>query len=208
MKLLEIQASVRFSGSVSRSLSAMFVDTWLSCHPDAQHIVRDIGIDPPAHPTELWTKANYTLPPEKRTQEMIDTLALSDELIDELLAADRIVLAVPMYNHSVPSNFKAYIDNVVRVGRTFTFDKETLTFGGLATGKKSLLINPSAGNYNPGMPMATMDFCEPYVRAVFHFIGIEQMECVKVPDQFMPDNVRQQAIETARYQLMKLAKTW
>jgi FMN-dependent NADH-azoreductase len=113
-----------------------------------------------------------------------------------------------MYNFSVPSNFKAYIDNVVRIGCTFAFDRNTFTFKGLATAKKALLISPSAANFAPDTPMAAMDFCVPYVQAIFRFIGIDQIECVQIPDQFMPDEVRQQAINQAQATLMELAKTW
>jgi|UPI0005854C65 FMN-dependent NADH-azoreductase len=206
-KLLEVQSSVRQENSISRTLSNQFIQTWKTAHPDVQHLIRDVGIDPPAHPTELWTKANYTAP-EARTPEMIAALAHSEQLIAELLGADYLLLGVPMYNFSIPSNLKAYLDNVVRVGRTFAFDKETLTFEGLATGKKALAILPSASDYNPGTPMAQMDFCEPYLRTILDFIGIEEVTVVSVPNQFMPDAIRQQAIETARTKLKTIAATW
>ncbi len=127
MKLLEIQSSVRKEGSISRTLNREFVQAWQANHPETQHRFRDVGMNPPTHPTELWATANYT-PPESRTPEMVEVLAQSEELIEELLWADRLVMGVPMYNLSVPSNFKAYLDNVVRVGRTFgVVDRETLT---------------------------------------------------------------------------------
>ena len=206
-KLLEITASVRQDDSVSRQLSEFFISTWRSYHPNIDRVVRDVGMNPPAIPDDFWVKANYTLP-ELRTPEMIKSLALSDRLIDELFAADYVVLAVPMYNLSVPTNFKAYIDNIVRVRRTFDVDRDLLTFHGLLTGKKCLLITPSAIDYSPDRAIAAMDFCEPYIRAVFGFIGIKKMECVKVPNQFMPDDIRQQAFEAAKTQLLELAKIW
>lgn len=206
-KLLEVTASVRQHNSVSRQLSEFFISTWRSYHPNVEHVVRDVGMKPPAIPDDFWVKANYTLP-ESRTPEMIKSLAVSDQLIDELFAADYVVLAVPMYNLSVPSNFKVYIDNIVRVKRTFNFEQDSLTFEGLVTGKKCLLITPSAIDYSPDKPMAAMDFCEPYIRTVFGFIGIEEMECVKVPNQFMSDDIRKQVVETAKTQLLELAKIW
>lgn len=205
--LLEIQTSVRQQGSISRRLSRQFINEWCSYHHNIKHIIRDVGINPPAHPTELWTKANYTLP-EERSSEMEDALIPSEELIQELLAADYIVLAIPIYNCGVPSNFKAYIDNIVRINRTFKVDRSTLDFHGLAKGKKVLIINPSAANYSPGTAMSEMDFCEPYVRAIFNFIGITEIECVKVPDQFMPEEIRNKAIENTSTQLIELAKNW
>jgi FMN-dependent NADH-azoreductase len=207
MKLLEVQSSVRKERSISRSLSHEFVQAWQTARSNAQYKVRDVGTNPPAHPTELWTKANYT-PASARTPEMLEVLSNSEQLIEELLWADRLLLGVPMYNLNVPSNFKAYLDNVVRVGRTFAFERETFTLRGLATGKKALVITPSAGDYAPGTPMAKFDFCEPYLRAILEFIGITDVTVITVPNQFMPDEVRQQEIDTARTKLMVLATTW
>ncbi len=206
MNLLEVQSSVRQEKSISRSLSNEFIQAWQTAHPTTQCVLRDVGVNPPAHPTELWTKGNYT-PSEVRTPEMLEALADSEQLIDELLWADYLLLGVPMYNFSIPSNFKAYIDNVVRVGRTFTFDKTNFTFQGLVTGKKALVILPSAGKYVPSTPMAKMDFCEPYLRSLLSFIGIDDVTVITVPNQFMPDE-RQQEIEIARTKLTTLAATW
>jgi len=207
MKLLEVQSSVRSERSISRALSNDFLQAWQVANPAAEIRLRDVGINPPAHPTEVWTKANYT-PPTARTPEMIEVLAHSEQLIEELLWADYLLLGVPMYNLSVPSNFKAYLDNIVRVGRTFAFEREKFTLQGLAVGKKVLIITPSAGNYALETPMGRMNFCEPYLRAILEFIGINDVIIVPVPNQFMPDEVRQKEIDEARSKLMALAAIW
>lgn len=207
MKILEIQSSVRLEKSISRTLSSQFIQAWKNIHPDSQHKLRDVGTNPPAHPTELWTIANYTSP-ETRSSEMVAALAYSEHLIEELLWADYLLLGLPMYNFSVPSNFKAYLDNVVRVGRTFAFDSTSFTFQGLATHKKALVIIPSAAKYSPDTPLAEMDFCQPYVQAILNFIGISNVTIFTVPNQFMPDEIRQQEVETARTKLMNLAAIW
>lgn len=207
MKLLEIQSSVREVGSISRSLSDEFVNTWQTIHSGTQHQKRDVGINPPEHPTELWVKANYTLP-EERSPEMISALTHSEKLIEELLWADYLLLGVPMYNFSIPSTFKAYLDNIVRINRTFTFEPTTYTFQGLAKGRKALIITPSAGNFVVGTPLGNMNFCDTYLRSVLGFIGIEDAIVVPVPDQFMSDEIRQREIATARAKLMKLATEW
>lgn len=207
MNLLEIQSSVRLEKSISRALSNQFIHDWKITHLDTRHKLRDVGINPPAHPTELWTIANYT-PPEARSSEMITALADSEQLIEELLWADRLLLGLPMYNFNVPSNFKAYLDNVVRVGRTFAFDSTTFTFAGLTTRKKALVILPSAANYAPSTPLAKIDFCQPYLQAILNFIGINDVTVITVPNQFMPDEVRHKEIETARTKLMNLASIW
>lgn len=207
MKLLEIQSSVRIKKSISRLLSQQFVQAWQAIHPDRQHKQRDVGSNPPPHPTELWTTANY-IAPAARTPDMTVALASSEQLIEELLWADHVLLGVPMYNFSVPSTFKAYLDNVVRVNRTFNFDAVSFTFRGLAVGKKALVITPSAGNFAPDTPLGNMNFCETYLRAVLGFIGIEDIIVVSIPNQFMPDEIRQQEVERARATLMNLAETW
>lgn len=207
MKLLEIQSSVRIEKSISRILSHDFIQVWQNFHPDALHKQQDVGINPPAHPTELWTTANY-LPPDSRTPEMETVLTVSDRLIEELLWADRLLLGVPMYNFSVPSTFKAYLDNIIRVNRTFAFDSANFTFEGLAINKKALVITPSAGNFAPDTPMGSMNFCETYLRSILGFIGVKDVTIIAVPNQFMSDEIRQHSIEQARAKLMDLAIIW
>jgi FMN-dependent NADH-azoreductase len=207
MKLLEIQSSVRQEGSISRTLSDEFIQSWQTTNPQGQHKKRDVGIHPPTHPTELWTTANY-IPPQERSPEMVAVLAESEELIAELLWADCLVLGVPMYNFSVPSTLKAYLDNIVRIDRTFSFDPPTQTFQGLVTDKKVLIITPSAGNFVVGTPLGELNFCDPYLRSILGFLGIRDVTVVPVPNQFMTDDVRQSEMTTARDKLMNLAKEW
>ncbi|MEM7591323.1 MAG: NAD(P)H-dependent oxidoreductase [Cyanobacteria bacterium P01_A01_bin.83] len=207
MKLLEIQSSARQQGSISRLLSQEFIETWKNHYPIIEHKQRDVGNKPPAHITELWTKANY-LDPEQRTPEMIATLDESENLIEELFQADYLLLGIPMYNFSVPATFKVYIDNIVRINRTFTFEPETHSFQGLLTGKKALIITPSAGNFTPGTSLGAMNFCETYLRALLNFIGIEDINIVSVPNQFMSNEIRDSEIEAARVKLNNLATNW
>lgn len=207
MKLLEVQSSARQAGSISRLLSQEFIETWKNYHPAIERKQRDVGNKPPAHITELWTKANY-LEPEQRTPEMIATLDESESLIEELLWADYLLLGIPMYNFSVPATFKVYIDNIVRINRTFTFNSESHSFRGLVNNTKALIITPSAGDFTPGTPLGAMNFCKTYLRSLLTFIGIEDINIVPIPNQFMSETVRQQEIETARTKLNDLATNW
>lgn len=207
MKVLEVQSSVRQKGSISRALSNEFIQAWKTTHPETQHKQRDVGINPPAHPTELWTKANY-MPPEARSPEMVAALADSETLIEELLWADRLLLGVPMYNFSIPSTLKAYLDNIVRINRTFTFDPKTHTFQGLIKERKALIITPSAGNFVAGTPLENMNFCDTYLQSILEFIGIENVIVVPVPNQFMSDAIRRHEVKIARTKLMTLAPKW
>ena len=206
MKLLEIQSSARQQGSISRLLSREFVAI-LKNHHSIEHKYRDVGKNPPAHVNELWTTANY-LPPEQRTAEMVAVLQESENLIAELLWADYLLLGMPMYNLSIPSTLKTYIDNIVRINRTFSFNPEQYSFQGLVTNTKALIITPSAAQFTPGTALGTMNFCETYMRSLLNFIGIEDIKIVSVPNQFMPDEIRQPVIETARTKLSNLTINW
>ena len=114
--ILHLDASARGEASHSRLISGEFVQAWLQAHPGDTVTYRDLGHQPIPHVTEAFIYAMYT-PAEARTPEQKAALALSDELIGELQAADLYVFGIPMYNFSVPSVFKAYIDQVVRAGR-------------------------------------------------------------------------------------------
>ena len=207
MKLLNVQSSVRHDGSVSRRLSQAFINSWQTHQAEAKVISRDVGQNPPSHPTALWTQANY-MPPEDRTPAMEVALQQSETLIEELLSADRLVLGVPMYNFSVPGTLKVYIDNVVRINRTFAFNPATQQFQGLVTGKKAVIITPSAGNFVVGTPLGDLNFCDPYLRSLLNFIGITDITVIPVPDQLMDDAIRQENFESAQQQLMALATQW
>lgn len=207
MKLLEIQSSVRQERSVSRTLVSKFIYQWQSFHPDAQHQLRDLGQEPPALITADWVAANLT-PSENQTDNTRALLAESDAFIAELFESDRIVLGVPMYNFGIPAHLKAYFDNIIRVGRTVGYDRDTGTFNGLLTGKKALIISSRSGSYAPGTPAGTMDFCVPYLQFILNFLGIQDVEYVEVPFQGMGGEMQQQATETAIARLMELAAIW
>ena len=116
-----------------------------------------------------WIGAVYTAP-EARTPEQTKALALSDSLIGDLQEADEYVLGVPMHNFSVPSSLKLWIDQIVRVGKTFSYSAAGPK--GLLPGKKATLLLARGGVYETGSPMASFDFVAPYLRTVFVFLGV------------------------------------
>ncbi len=207
MQLLEIQSSVRQERSISRTLVSKFIYQWQSFHPEAQYQVRDIGQQPPTLITANWVAANLTSS-EDQTEDTKALLAESDTFIAELFESDRIVLGVPMYNFGIPAHLKAYFDNVIRVGHTVDYNRDTATFNGLLTGKKALIISSRAGSYAPGTAAGAMDFCVPYLQFILNFLGIQDVEYVEVPYQGMGVEIQQQATEAAIARLMELAKTW
>jgi len=132
-------------------------------HPDDVITYRDLRQTPVPHVTEDWIAASFTA--QALTSEMAELLKFSDELVDEFLAADRCVFSVPMYNFSIPSNFKAYIDQVVRVGRTFM--EENGQVKGLAV-KKVLFITSRGVEFEAGSPYEGWDSQEPALGMLFN----------------------------------------
>jgi len=182
-------------GSHSRRLSARFVQRWREHEPDTQVIYRDIGAEPPSPVDGGWVHAAFT-PPAQREPWMHDRLAQSDALIDELLAADVIVAGVPMYNFGMPAQFKAYIDNIVRVGRTFGFDRSRAgePYWPLLAGMgKRLVILSSRGDfgYSPGQRIAHINHVEGGVATAFGYIGITDVASVAIEyDEFADERLR------------------
>ena len=129
--LLAIQVSPRFETSTSRKLTTLFVDKWRTAHPDGHVTVRDLVLTPLPYVDLPWIGGAFT-PPEKHSPESVAAIAISNELVGELQAADHIVIGTPMYNFSIPAALKAWIDHIVRVGVTVSPDNV-----GLLTGRKA-----------------------------------------------------------------------
>jgi len=168
--LLRIDSSSRTEGSHSRALADKVQEHWLASHPGGTVVVRDLVATPVPHISNLTIGGFYT-PADARSPELQEAVAFSDELIAELLAADDVLISVPMYNLGVPSRFKAYIDHVVRVGKTFAIEPG-VGYVGLVRGKKGYVAASHGGaGYGDG-PMSSYDFLIPYVRTVLGFIGL------------------------------------
>ncbi|HEY9814322.1 MAG TPA: NAD(P)H-dependent oxidoreductase, partial [Candidatus Obscuribacterales bacterium] len=167
----------------------------------------DLGQQPPALITADWVAANQT-PAQDQTEDTKALLAESDALIAELYGCDRMVLGVPMYNFGIPAHLKAYFDNVIRMGRTVDYNRDTSTFNGLLTEKKALIISSRTGSYALETPAGSMDFCVPYLQFILNFLGIQEVDYVEVPYQGMGGEMQQQATETAIARLMNLAEVW
>lgn len=176
-------------GSHTRRLTARFVARWRAARPDDEIRHRDVGQHPPSPVTGRWIQAAFTKP-HLREPWMEEALAESDALVDELIAADLIVAGVPMYNFNVPAQFKAYIDNIVRVGRTFGFDRSRAgdPYWPLLTDHgKTLVILTSRGDhgYDKGGRIEAMNHVEPSIRTAFGYIGVTDVASVAIEyDEF------------------------
>jgi FMN-dependent NADH-azoreductase len=173
---LLIQSSPRGLESYSQKVAQSIVDDLKRHHPDATVTVRNLAQNPPPHVGEAFV-GGISTGPEQRTPEQARALALSDVLIDELFAANLIVFAVPMHNFGPPSTLKAWIDHVVRVGRTVSYSHAGPE--GMLKGKRVILVLARGGVYSDG-PAKPLDFQEPYLRAILGFIGITDIEVVPV----------------------------
>ncbi|HEY0945881.1 MAG TPA: NAD(P)H-dependent oxidoreductase [Opitutaceae bacterium] len=196
--LLLINASPRGERSSSRKLAATYLAAWKAAHPAGQAVVRDLAVDQPPVLTEAWIAGAYSAP-EQRSPEAQAAIAVSDALVDELLAAGEIVIATPVYNFSVPGVLKLWIDQIARFGRTFSVDASG--YQGLAAGRRVKVLVTSGGDLRLGQPFGAMNFVEPYLRGVFGFIGITEVEFVYAHSQ-SSDGAREaalaEAIETTR----------
>jgi FMN-dependent NADH-azoreductase len=167
--LLHIDSSPLYGRSVSRELTAAFVSQWKALYRDGRVIERDLNASAIPPITAEWVGAVYT-PEQTRTPQQREVLSLSDALVAELEQADEYVIGVPMHNFGVPSVLKLWIDQVARVGRTFSYANGTPK--GLLLGKKATFLIATGGIYDAQTQMASFNFVEPYLRSVFGFLGV------------------------------------
>jgi FMN-dependent NADH-azoreductase len=167
--LLRIDSSPLYGHSVSRQLTAAFLDKWKSAHPDGIVIDRDLNATQISPITAEWVGAVYT-PDESRTPQQKKLLKPSDSFVAELYQADEYLFGVPMHNFGVPSVLKLWIDQIVRVGKTFSYADGTGK--GLLAGKKATFIIATGGIYDQQTQLASFNFVEPYLRSLFGFLGV------------------------------------
>ena len=151
---------------------------------------------------ESWIAAAFNKS-EILPAELANALHISDELIAELLKADRYVFGIPMYNFSVPANFKAYIDQIVRINRTFSPAWE-----GLLVHKKMLIISTRGSSYIAGTYLADYDFQEPYLRAVFEFIGVSDISFIYAENLNVGEEARRQSLTKTHDLIHQMITTW
>jgi FMN-dependent NADH-azoreductase len=169
--LLHIDSSP-LETSISREMAREYVATWKIAHLDGGVIYRNLAAQTPSTIDQAWVGASFT-PPDARTAEQKARLAESEELVDELFAADEVVIGIPMHNFSIPSPLKLWIDQVVRSGRSFRYGANGPE--GLLKGKIATLLFATGGDYAQGSPAAAMNFIEPYMRTILGFLGISDV---------------------------------
>ena len=192
--ILLILGSPRDRASYSHQIGRRIVDHLKSRYPSAKVVVRNLAKEPLPDVSEAFVTGRV-LTRDKRSVAEADALALSDVMVAELMAADVLVLATPMHNFGVSASVKAWIDHIVRPGVTFSYsDKGPL---GLVQGKKIILVLARGGVYAEG-PMKQYDFQEPYLRAVLGFIGMTDVEVIRIEGVALGDDAARNAVTSAK----------
>ncbi|MBN3754913.1 NAD(P)H dehydrogenase [Paraburkholderia sp. Tr-20389] len=207
MKIFHVDSSAKRERSNSRALSREFIENLRAEGVDVEVDYLDVTVDTPAHVTEAFAIATYH-PEHERTEAMRGTLAPSDALCKRLLEADAFVFAMPMYNWSMPSAFKAFIDNVTRTGVTYKNSEEGTIVGQLNR-QKTLFITTRGADLRPGTVFSSMDALTPALKAAFSFIGVNEPCFVDAqPLQFSDQEARTEALKRAKAELAGVAAEW
>ena len=187
MKLLHIDSSITGAQSVSRQLSAASVERLRAVHPGLSVIYRDLEADPVPQQSGVLLAA-------KATGQVLPDLNEADAVVDEFMAADIVVIGAPMYNFSIPSQLKAWIDCLAVAGKTFSYSESGVK--GLAGGKR-VIIASARGNIYTDTPVAALDHQESFLTGFFGFIGVSDLEIVRAEGVAFGPEHRARAVESA-----------
>ncbi|WP_034998381.1 FMN-dependent NADH-azoreductase [Beijerinckia mobilis] len=181
-QILMIEISPRGRDSASRAVADTLAARLGDLYPSAKLVRRDLAAEPLPHLDGITLQAISTKDPAEAAQ-LQEAARQSDQLTDELLASDLLVIATPMWNFGIPSALKAWIDLIVRPGRTFQYADDGVL--GLAKGRKAILVLASGGVFTDG-PWRPWDFVEPYLRQILSFIGIVDVQTIRVEGMNIP----------------------
>lgn len=200
MKLLHIDSSIFGDGSVSRILSSEIVAALRTGRPDIEVIRRDLAAAPIGHLTASHLGALQGAPVDPTIAQDVSA---GQAALEEFLSADIIVVGAPMYNFSVPSQLKTWIDRVAVAGKTFRYSERGLE--GLAGGKKLIIASARGGLFGADTPQAALDHQETYLRALFGFLGITDISFVRAEGVAIGPEAREKAVAAAKAEAAKLA---
>lgn len=166
--LLHIDASIRQGESFSRKLSAFFADQWRANHPDGGYTYRDLAAEPVPHITHNVREWLFDPDPNADHGVSDQEKALTETITAELRDATTVIIGLPMYNYTIPSTFKTWIDRIVTPAHMVTPDSGP----GRLAGKQVVIVTARGGSYAPGTPREGWDYQEPYLRAVLTSVGL------------------------------------
>ncbi len=194
MTLLHIDSSILGDNSVSRQVSAAVATAITDGAPDTKVVYRDLAADPLPHLSGAHLGG-------VAPQAELDAGA---QALEEFLAADTVVIGAPMYNFTISSQLKAWLDRILAAGKTFRYGPNGVE--GLAGGKRVIIALSKGGYYGDGQPAAPMDFQEPYLKAIFGFIGIHDVEFVRAEGIAVGPEQREQGIASALTSITQLKR--
>ncbi|MBF6057060.1 FMN-dependent NADH-azoreductase [Thiomicrorhabdus heinhorstiae] len=192
--LLQIDSSAAGAQSHSKALAEYFAEKWKNNRSGTKTLEVNLAADQPPHIDGNMIGAMYTKP-DQRDEQQTQTLALSEQYLEQLRETDSIVISSPMYNFGIPSVLKAYLDHVTRVGETFVYGENGPE--GLLKNKKAYLFISSGGNYTQP-PLDQMNFVTPYLKTVLGFIGITDITVFETPNMGMGDEAVAKSIENTK----------
>ncbi|MCU4582164.1 NAD(P)H-dependent oxidoreductase [Acinetobacter gyllenbergii] len=212
--LLHIDASVRAAfnpnphhNSISKNIAKHFINALQKQYTIDEYIYRDVGMNPPAFISQDWIGAVFT-PEEKRTTEQNEILALSDQLIAEVAAADLIVISSPMYNYGMPAQLKAWFDQIIRIHKTFDFDlaRGDFPLQPLLSGKRLVIITSSGEfGFDADGIRANQSHLVPHLRTLSKYLGVEHIDEIASEYQEFADIRHQNSLAYALDQADALA---
>ena len=193
MKLLHIDASILGANSASRRLSGAVVESLKKADPGLELVYRDLAAQPLAHLSGEYLAAGQGAVPESAALQQ--DIAAGQAVLDEFLAADTVVIGAPMYNFTIPSQLKAWIDRILVAGKTFRYDAQGSE--GLAGNKRVIIAISRGGFYGAGTPLAVGEHLETYLRWVFGFIGVTSPEFISADGIQVGPEYREKALASA-----------
>lgn len=201
MSILLVTSSPRGSASHSTRIATDLAHKLQAAGPSASLIVRDLSVHPLPHIDSDYAAGIYT-PAETRSERQAKVVGISDTAVDELFAADTIIIATGLINFSISSTLKSWIDHIARAGRTFSYGKDGPK--GLLTDKKVYIVLASGGVYSEG-PAVQLDHAIPYLRTALGFIGLTDIEVIRVEGVGMGPEATDTALKKATARVTALA---
>jgi len=199
-KLLHIDSSILGGNSVSRQLTAQIVASWRAAHPATEVSYLDLAVDTPSHLSAESLGFRLPVGATELTDAQQRENAVSEALVSQFLAADVLVIGAPLYNFSIPSQLKAWIDRVAQAGRTFTYtDKGPV---GLAGGKTVIVASTRGGVYSTSDAGNAMEHQESYLKTVFGFFGITDVRFVRAEGLAMGEAGKASALAAAEVEIL------
>ncbi|RJU09608.1 FMN-dependent NADH-azoreductase [Xanthomonas campestris] len=199
MKLLHLDSSILGDYSASRQLTASIVAKLQAADPALQYTYRDLAANPIGHLSGAHLAAAQN-PTGDQTPELANDLALGAQVLQEFLDADTVVIGVALYNFTISTQLKAWIDRVLVAGKTFRYTSEG-ALEGLAGNKRVILAVARGGRYGEGSPTAALEHAETYMRAALGFVGLHQPEVVVAEGLALGPEARAAGMAAAQAQI-------